>query len=290
MTVSALLRLARPRTLLFPPVGIISAALIASRVGLEAFPPLEVVVWAGLGGMLLNAGSNAWNQIWDLEADRINHPDRPLVCGLLSLKQARTFALITLGGATFLIGRLGGTSWIWLLFLLVSTWSYSCPPLRLRRRWGRAAIVLAMSRGLGVFCLGWSLVSPVWQSGIEPFWLGGIFVLYVLGTHVTKDLGDLDGDRAVGYQTLPVVWGLDRSVRVVAPFFLIPFLGWPLGAWLEVIQLDLERAFWLAGGLMILGLPGVWGLRNPRSRSAWRWMYLHLLVAHLGLCWMYLWG
>ena len=44
--------------------------------------------------MVLNAASNALNQIYDLEIDRINKPQRPLTSGRLSIREAWIFTWI----------------------------------------------------------------------------------------------------------------------------------------------------------------------------------------------------
>ena len=41
--------------------------------------------------LALNAANNALNQIYDLEIDRVNKPQRPLTSGRLSIRDAWTF-------------------------------------------------------------------------------------------------------------------------------------------------------------------------------------------------------
>ena len=82
------LRLARPFTLLPPLLGIVSGAVCA--FGSAHNPdPARRVTWAvvltvaigSLCASAMNAASNIVNQIADLEIDRKNKPDRPLVTG-----------------------------------------------------------------------------------------------------------------------------------------------------------------------------------------------------------------
>ena len=55
-------------------------------VGAAASPGARIltVVLGSLCASFLNAASNALNQIYDLEIDRVNKPNRPLVTGALS--------------------------------------------------------------------------------------------------------------------------------------------------------------------------------------------------------------
>ncbi|HSN85433.1 MAG TPA: UbiA family prenyltransferase, partial [Thermoanaerobaculia bacterium] len=84
------LQLARPFTLLPPLLGIVSGAVCAfgsihnpdpeARLTL---PVLLTIILGSLCASFMNAASNAINQIYDLEIDRLNKPNRPLVTGAL---------------------------------------------------------------------------------------------------------------------------------------------------------------------------------------------------------------
>src|SRR5436190_10725116 len=89
------LSLARPFTLLPPLLGIISGAVCAWGSAHNPDPTRAVttslLLTVALGSIcasFLNAANNSINQIYDLEIDRINKPNRPLVTGELSLRQA----------------------------------------------------------------------------------------------------------------------------------------------------------------------------------------------------------
>ena len=62
-----------------------------------AASPWSVVLTVVLGSLcasFMNAASNAINQIYDLEIDRLNKPNRPLVTGALSMREAWGFTWI----------------------------------------------------------------------------------------------------------------------------------------------------------------------------------------------------
>ena len=94
-------RLARPFTLLPPLLGIVSGAICA--FGSAHNPdPARRVTWAviltvaigSLCASLMNAASNIVNQIADLEIDRRNKPDRPLVTGEIAIRRAWATAAV----------------------------------------------------------------------------------------------------------------------------------------------------------------------------------------------------
>src|SRR5207244_7219796 len=95
------LRLARPFPLLPPLLGIVSGAVCA--FGSAHNPdPARRVTWAvvltvaigSLCASAMNAASNIVNQIADLEIDRRNKPDRPLVTGEVEIPKAWAVAAL----------------------------------------------------------------------------------------------------------------------------------------------------------------------------------------------------
>ena len=95
------IRLARPFTLLPPLLGIISGAVCAFGSAHNPDPSRRVtwsvVVTVAVGSLcasLMNAASNIVNQIADLEIDRRNKPERPLVTGEISIRRAWTTAAV----------------------------------------------------------------------------------------------------------------------------------------------------------------------------------------------------
>ena len=58
------------------------------------------VLWCMLAAIGVTAAANAWNDIADVEIDRVVHPTRPLVRGALTRRQAGWFAgVAALAGA-----------------------------------------------------------------------------------------------------------------------------------------------------------------------------------------------
>src|SRR5499427_5278836 len=95
------LRLARPFTLLPPLVGIVSGAICAFGSAHNPDPARRVtgavlltVAIGSLCASAMNAASNIVNQIADLEIDRKNKPDRPLVTGEIAIRRAWVAATV----------------------------------------------------------------------------------------------------------------------------------------------------------------------------------------------------
>ncbi|HKD16967.1 MAG TPA: UbiA family prenyltransferase [Thermoanaerobaculia bacterium] len=309
------LRLARPFTLLPPLVGIVSGAICAFGSAHNPDPARRVtgaVVLTVLIGSLcasaMNAASNIVNQIADLEIDRRNKPDRPLVTGQIAIRQAwvvaavlyvisivPTWVVVPYPYETF-AARLSAPLHLHAAFFIYlvgafATFVYSFPAFgRTKRHWFAANFTIAVTRGGLLKVAGWSFVASVLWG--EAWSIGGIFALFLLGATSTKDFSDMEGDRAHGCITLPIRFGVARAAKIMAPFFVLPWLLIPVLTWLPGgARLTGNRVFLTALGI---GL-ALWGaytarllLRNPEelasteNHPAWTHMYLMLMCAQAG--------
>jgi 4-hydroxybenzoate polyprenyltransferase len=292
--------LARPFTLVAPALGFISGALTA--VGAAPREPwsaallLPPLIGSAMAA-LLNAGNNALNQIYDLEIDRVNKPKRPLTSGRLSIAQAWIFTHVAYALAlilAWLVAPGGRHECFWLVAVaVVCTYIYSVPPLRTKRLGIWANVTIAIPRGVLLKVAGWSSVKTI--VGLEPWYIGAIFGLFLLGATTTKDFADMDGDRRGGCRTLPIRYGVWRAAWMISPSFVVPWLMIPVGAWLEV----LTGNFWL---LQVLGVVmTIYGLyvlylmlRRPEDLAveenhvSWAHMYRMMFVAQIGFALAYL--
>ena len=319
-------QLSRPFTLLPPLLGIISGAVCAWGSVHNPDPSrtltLSVVLTVALGSIcaaFLNAANNTINQIYDLEIDRLNKPNRPLVTGALSLGQAWAFTWATyaLGVVpTWLVVVDPPTPWAdrwsapfalhetFLLYAiaLVTTLIYSVPVFGRTKKRGMAANwTIAIPRGCLLKVAGWAMVARI--GAWEPWAIGSVFMLFLVGAASTKDFADIQGDRAGGCRTLPILYGPTKAAWIIAPFFVFPWLLVPLFAWLPDPQNPNHPL--LTGNPTALSALGalltVWGiytvyliLRNPdeltttENHPSWRHMYLMMMAAQVGFAVAYL--
>lgn len=319
-------QLARPFTLLPPLFGIVSGAVCAFGSVHNPDPSraftLSVLATIALGSLcasFLNAASNAINQIYDLEIDRVNKPERPLCTGALSLREAWGFTwlfyalalvptwLVVVYPHSSLAEKWGAplearqTFFIYLAGAIF-TFVYSAPALGRTKAHGMwANWTIAVPRGCLLKVAGWTMVANFWHA--EPWFIGIIFMLFLVGAASTKDFADIAGDRAGGCKTLPILHGPRKAAWIIAPFFVFPWLLMPLGAYLED---PFQR-----GHAILTGNPGflaglgialtLWGcytvyllLRDPdeltrsENHPSWRHMYLMMMAAQIGFAVAYL--
>ena len=298
--VRAYVGLARPFTLVAPALGFVSGALTA--VGAAPREPWtsDLLIAPLVGSAMaavLNAGNNALNQIYDLDIDRVNKPKRPLPSGRLTIAQAWRFTISAYALAlvlAWIVAPRGRHECFWLVAVAcVCTYIYSVPPLRTKRLGIWANITIAIPRGLLLKVAGWSSVKTM--VGVEPWYIGAIFGLFLLGATTTKDFADMEGDRRGGCRTLPIQYGVGRAAWMISPSFVVPFVMIPLGASLHILTGNF-RLLQILGGVMI-----VYGcyvcylmLRRPEELAveenhvSWAHMYRMMFVAQIGFALAYL--
>jgi 4-hydroxybenzoate polyprenyltransferase len=294
------LDLARPFTLVAPALGFVSGALAA--IGAAPREPWSPsLVAAPLVGSamaaLLNAGNNALNQIYDLDIDRVNKPKRPLPSGRLTITEAWWFTNATYAIAlvlAWLVAPHGRHECFWLVLVAVfCTYVYSVPPLRTKRLGIWANVTIAIPRGVLLKVAGWSSVKTI--AGVEPWYIGAIFGLFLLGATTTKDFADMEGDRLGGCRTLPIQYGVRRAAWMISPSFVVPFLMINVGAALGILTgnamlLQMLGAVMTAYGIYVLYLM----LRRPEDLAveenhvSWAHMYRMMFVAQIGFALAYL--
>jgi len=287
---------ARPFTLIPPMTGIFSGALIGYGATHVHVHPLQIVL-AVMAAGVLNAASNGLNQICDFENDRINKPHRPLPSGQMTHRQAWIFVAATYAIA---LGMVALVNWqIFAIYVVaaLATVAYSQPPVRLKRHPVGSNLIIALIRGGLLKVAGWAAVATVLNS-VEPWYIGLIYLVFLLGATTTKDFADIEGDRAAGCITLPVKYGPIWSARAISPFFIIPWLMLPLGLYLRILTGNFTAIIVLSAIMLSWGFYVVYLINDdPRrlvtegeNHPGWHHMYWMMMVGHLGLAAAYLIG
>jgi 4-hydroxybenzoate polyprenyltransferase len=140
---------------------------------------------------------------------------------------------------------------------------------------------------------GWSAVKTI--VGTEPWFIGGIFGLFLLGASTTKDFADMEGDERGGCRTLPIIYGVRRAAWMISPSFVVPFLMIAAGTWLGILTghallLYILSAVMTAYGIYVCYLM----LRRPEDLAveenhvSWAHMYRMMFVAQIGFALAYL--
>ena len=294
------LEFSRPFTLVAPALGFASGAATAAGAAPREAWSFELITFPLLGlvmAAVLNAASNALNQIYDLEIDRINKPKRPLPSARLSLRDAWWFTFVTYAIAlalAWLVAPGGRRECFWIVVIAtIITILYSVPPFRTKRLGIWANVTIAIPRGVLLKVAGWSAVKTI--VGVEPWFIGAIFGLFLLGASTTKDFADMEGDARGGCRTLPIIYGVKKAAWMISPSFVVPFLMISAGAFAGILTgnfllLQLLAAIMTTYGIFVCYLM----LRKPESLAveenhvSWAHMYRMMFVAQVGFALAYL--
>ncbi len=164
-----------------------------------------------------------------------------------------------------------------------------------------ANFTIAIPRGILLKVAGWAMVAHdlVRRALVHR----RIFGLFLIGAASTKDFADMEGDRAGGCRTLPILYGVEKAAWIISPFFVFPWLLLPLGALLPDPQNPAHpiltgNAYLLTGLGILFTLWGIYTvyllLRDPKSLTetenhpSWKHMYLMMMGAQVGFALAYL--
>ncbi len=188
-----------------------SAVIVGGYLQTIAPAYADLYLFALVAALICGAG-NALNDILDIESDRINHPERPLPTGIVSIRQATFIAILcACGGVTislFLTLPLQGVTLLVLALLLWYNLGVKRTPL-----YGNLLIAF-----LGAL----TVVSGGIASGDNIMLLPGsgfpAFMAFLLhfAREIIKDVQDLQGDQASGGRTYPIRTGVEPALRLVA--------------------------------------------------------------------------
>lgn len=200
------LKIIRPVNCLITFISVIVAAFIASD---NSFP-YTVVLFAALSAAMVAASGNIINDFYDIEIDRISHPDRLLVKGKLKSKNALiayTFLnlialIISMTISPVVFGIVLSTI---MLLYLYSRMIKRVPLL--------GNFIIAWLTGM-VFIFGGIVVNNV-EASIIP----ALFALLInFIREIVKDIQDINGDLSAGVVTFPAKYGIDKAIAVIVIF------------------------------------------------------------------------
>ena len=244
-----------------------------------------------MSGPLLAGYTQTLNDYYDREIDAINEPYRPIPSGAIPLGQVKAQILILLLaglGVAYALDLWAGHGTPVLLLLALGgsfvSFIYSAPPLKLKQNgW------------LGNYALGASYIALPWWAGQALFgqltWTTAILTLAYslagLGIAVVNDFKSVEGDRALGLQSLPVAFGITRA-------------SWISAGMIDLFQLAMVAVLIAIGQhfaavlLVLLIIPqitfqDIWLLRDPVAfdvkyqASAQPFLVLGMLVTALAI-------
>lgn len=192
--------------------------------------------------------SVVFNDVYDRKIDSISNNKRPLIKEDFSQNNYLNIGGVLFMGSVFYAAIINPKVAFLVIAYQALAWIYSAWPFRLKRFPLMATLVSALASMAVVFS-GFILVSPaedILEFPKRIFWLILIALIFALPI---KDLKDIDGDRADGVYTIPVIFGeywgkiIVSSGIFIAYFLSVIFLNeYRLMLWAIILG---GASFWI---------------------------------------------
>jgi chlorophyll synthase len=237
-----------------------------------------------LTGPLATGTCQMLNDYFDRDLDEINEPSRPIPGGAISLRGATVLisvwsVLSVIAG--YLIHPLIG---LYVIIGIVNAHLYSANPIKLKKRLWAGNIIVSVSYLIIPWVAGEIAYRPDFslRSLIPSLIVAGLYTLSSTGTMTINDFKSIEGDRQVGINTLPAVFG-ERKAAIIASALIN--LGQLLAA-VYMLSLGLPAYALAVGGLVLPQFLLQFGLvRSPRTMDVrYNAVAQNFLVAGMLIC------
>ncbi len=197
--------------------------------------------------IFLAASGNTINDIYDIEIDKINRPERPIPRGSISLKQAKKLYFLYLGIGiilSYLNTLIFSLTWIILVlvpFFGFIGWVYA--------KWGKKSgflgnIIVGVSFSIGLV-YGAYLNSEIIPPYILYFFITAFSLL--VAREIIKGCEDIEGDKNQGVKTLAIKIGIKASRNMSVLFALLAVVFFILPVFTNILNIFLFIIFMVIG-------------------------------------------
>ncbi len=246
------LRIVRPINGLMGVVATIISGFIG--VGLSLPSHIYPLIAASVAVFLVTSGGNIINDYVDVETDKMNHPDRPLVTGSISRSSAKTVFLAMFIAAVIISGIF--ISIVALAVVILAEAFLGIYEFRTKKMGFIGNVMISILVGM-IFVFGGIAVDSINKMLI-------LFVMAALANlsrEIIKDIEDVKGD--VDRKTLPKSIGVKYAAVVAAVSALIAvsfsYLPYYLGIFkiFYLFIVAVSDALFIISAITIIRNPGI---------------------------------
>lgn len=235
--IKALLQIIWPELPIAAGVCVVVGQVIAQG----KFPPMALIA-LGFGlGFFLSSSAMVFNDIFDLEVDRVNAPKRPLPSGMLTKPEAIAWGLCLGVVGLILAAIIAPMAFVLSVALWILGFLYNWR-LKSTGLWGNLIVSLnvAMTIVIGGVSVGGAAGPLVWIFGAIAFF-------FDLAEEIAGDAMDIAGDLERGSKSIAIVYGKSQALAVSAILFgvvvaltIVPMLlgGKSPGYWVPIALMD----------------------------------------------------
>ena len=211
----------RPGNALMGAISIILVALIDKTISIP-------VILAILAVFFETAAGNVINDYFDYKIDLINKPERPIHSGRISLKNGKNYAyLLFLAGTIcgFLISYLTN-NWIPFGIVILADIVLYLYAYKLKATPLIGNLAVGFMTGFGFVFGGFSINNTT--IIMTSIFLGFFAFVMTTAREIVKDIEDIEGDKADGAKTLPIMIGTKKPAILAAILIVIDSALCPL--------------------------------------------------------------
>ncbi len=213
----AVLKIIRPVNILITFISVIVGGIIALKINTIS----QLLFFAAVAESLTFSAGNIINDIFDLEIDKINRPERVLPKGELSKNTAGIIYLVFIILSIIISYQINTVVFGIIVFTNILLFFYS---FIIKKMVLLDNVIVAVVVG-SAFILGASAAGNI-RAGYIPF----VFALLInFGREIVKDMEDIKGDTAQGMRSFPSVFGFKSSKLIIllSSFLLIIITFYP---------------------------------------------------------------
>jgi len=201
--IKAVFKIIRPLNILITFISVIVGGIIALK---SNFIP-QSLLFAALAEALTFSSGNIINDIFDLEIDKINRPERVLPSRIITINLAGIIYLLFALLAVYISYNINPTVFKIILITNIILFLYS---FIIKKMILIDNVIVSVIVG-SAFIVGSASVGNI-SAGYIPF----VFALLINFTReIVKDMEDIKGDSASGIKSFPSVFGFGNSKIII---------------------------------------------------------------------------
>ena len=178
------------------------------------------IILAMLAVFFETAAGNVINDYFDYQIDLINKPERPIPSGRISLNAGKNYGylLFLLGTICGLLISLLTDNWIPFIIVLIADVVLYLYAYKLKATPLIGNLAVGFMTGFGFVFAGFSLNNP--NIIMISMYLGFFAFVMTTARELVKDIEDMEGDKAEGARTLPILYG-EKITAILASILII---------------------------------------------------------------------
>lgn len=226
--------LVRPELPLAAGICVVAGQIIGS----ESLPSLFSVLMGFLTGFFVSGAAMISNDYFDQEVDKVNHPERPLPSGRITIAEIAILEVLFTAAGFMTSALLGGLALALAIFIWVVGLLYNFK----FKESGLAGNIMVAISVAWTFIFGGAITGGLENGMVWVF--GAVAFFFDLGEEIASGAMDVAGDEKRSARTVAIVHGKKHALRVSSILFvlvvavsMLPFaVGWLDGRYLAIFM------------------------------------------------------